>query len=99
MLNEYTCRLYITKKLYRKYKKVLMKNIKELCIEFYQDENIRKNIKEFISPIYQMIYNDIYLYVWVVCFYSMLIIFILLCILFIAIKILNICTIINNNRT
>lgn len=60
-----------------------------MCISFYKDENIRNDI---IKPIAQIIYNDIYLYIWIVCFYSMLIILILLIILIIVIKILYNCT-------
>jgi hypothetical protein len=67
-----------------------MKKIKDTCIEFFQDENIRKDIQEIISPITHIVYNDMYLYIWFVCFYGMLIIFILLIILFIVIKILHI---------
>ena len=59
-----------------------------MCISFYKDENIRNDI---IKPIAQLIYDDIYLYIWIVCFYSMFIILILLIILIIVIKILYYC--------
>jgi hypothetical protein len=55
-----------------------MKNIREKCIEFFNSEDIRKDIKEVIKPLGIMIYNEIYIYLWLICFYNVFLIFIIL---------------------
>ena len=55
-----------------------MKTIKESCIEFLQNEDIRKDMKEMIKPIVQIIYNEIYVYIWFICLYNVICIFIIL---------------------
>jgi hypothetical protein len=55
-----------------------MKNIKERCIEFFNSEDIRKDIKDAIKPLGIMIYNEIYIYLWMICFYNVFLIFIIL---------------------
>jgi hypothetical protein len=55
-----------------------VKNIRERCIEFFNSEDIRKDIKEVIKPLGIMIYNEIYIYLWMICFYNVFLIFIIL---------------------
>jgi hypothetical protein len=55
-----------------------MKNIKERCIEFFNSEDIRKDINDAIKPLGVMIYNEIYIYLWLICFYNVFLIFIVL---------------------
>ena len=64
-----------------------MKNIKETCLQFFQNEDIRKEIKEIIRPIASVVYNEISLYVWLLCIYSIFLIFITLANLFLLVKI------------
>lgn len=66
-----------------------MKTIHNTCIEFFQREDMRKNIKEVIKPIVNIIYNEMYYYVWVVCLYNVFLIFIILVNLFLLLKLLN----------
>lgn len=73
-----------------------MQNIKETCISFLQDDNIRKDIKDIIKPITQNIYNEIYIYIWVICLYCMLIMLILLIILVFVIKIIYLINTLSN---
>jgi hypothetical protein len=47
-----------------------MKNIRDSCIEFFQNEEIRNNVREIIKPIVTIIYNETYLYIWLLCIYS-----------------------------
>jgi hypothetical protein len=56
----------------------VMKNIKEKCLEFFNSEDIRKDIKDVIKPLGTMIYNEIYIYLWMICFYNVFLIFIIL---------------------
>ena len=47
-----------------------MKNIRDSCIEFFQNEEIRNNVREILKPIVTIIYNETYLYIWLLCIYS-----------------------------
>lgn len=55
-----------------------MKNIRDSCIEFMQNEDIRQDVKEMIKPIVSIVYNEIYVYLWVICLYHVFLIFIIL---------------------
>jgi len=55
-----------------------MKNIRDSCIQFFQNEDIRKEIRDIISPIVDIVYNELYVYLWVICFYNVFLFFILL---------------------
>jgi hypothetical protein len=47
-----------------------MKNIRDSCIEFFQSEEIRNNVRDILKPIVTIIYNETYLYIWLLCIYS-----------------------------
>jgi hypothetical protein len=66
-----------------------MKNIRETCIEFFKNEDIRKDVKEMLKPFVQIIYNELYLYIWFICFYNVILIFIILVNLFLLLKLLK----------
>ena len=66
-----------------------MKNIRDTCIEFFQNEDTRKDVKEMIKPVVQIIYNELYLYIWFICFYNVFLIFIILANLFLLLKLLK----------
>jgi hypothetical protein len=64
-----------------------MKNIKEYCVSFLQNEDVKREIGHFILPIVKMVYNEIYIYIWFICIYSVLLLVITLGNLFILLKI------------
>ena len=66
-----------------------MKNIRDTCIEFFKNEDIRKDVKEMVKPIVQIVYNELYLYIWFICFYNVFLIFIILANLFLLLKLLR----------
>lgn len=66
-----------------------MKNIRDTCIEFFQNEDIRKDVKEMLKPFVQILYNELYLYIWFICFYNVFFIFIVLVNLFLLLKLLR----------
>ena len=55
-----------------------MKNIKDSCIHFFYNEDTRKDIKEILTPLGNIVYNEIYAYLWVICFYSIFLFVLLL---------------------
>lgn len=66
-----------------------MKNFREAYTRFLQDEDIRKDIREMMRPLIQIMYNEAYLYLWLLCFYNLFLFVIVLAILIILIRILN----------
>ena len=66
-----------------------MKNIRDTCISFLHDEDLRKVIREMIKPLIQIMYNEIYIYLWLLCFYRLFLFFIVLAILVILVRLLH----------
>jgi hypothetical protein len=66
-----------------------MKNIRDTCIDFFKNEDIRKDVKEMLKPFAQIMYNELYLYIWVICFYNVFLIFIVLVNLFLLLKLIR----------
>jgi hypothetical protein len=66
-----------------------MKNIKDTCIEFLQNEDIRKDVKDIIKPIVNIVYNELYVYLWLICLYNVFLIFIILANLFLLLHFLK----------
>ena len=62
-----------------------MKNIRDTCIEFFKNEDIHKEVKEIIKPLGNMMYNEIYLYIWFICIYNVFLLFLILANLFLVI--------------
>ena len=55
-----------------------MKTIRDSCIELLKSEDTRKNIREIIQPISDIIYNEMYPYIWLLCIYLVVVTFIIL---------------------
>jgi hypothetical protein len=66
-----------------------MKSIRESCLEFFQNEEIKKDIREIIKPIVDTIYNEINIYIWIICFYNVFLVFIILANLFLMLRLSN----------
>jgi len=67
----------------------IMRTVKDSCIEFLKNEDIRKDIKDIVRPIIQLCYNEIYVYIWCICFYNVVFISIVLLNLFLLIRLLS----------
>jgi len=63
-----------------------MKNIKQECMNMLQSDSIRQEISNFVRPIVKIVYNEIYIYVWFICIYSVLLLIITLANLFVLMK-------------
>jgi hypothetical protein len=66
-----------------------MKNIKDTCIEFLNDSNNKKELRDILKPITDSIYNEVYIYIWVICFYSIILFLLILANLFVLRNILS----------
>uniref|UniRef100_A0A6C0B2E4 Uncharacterized protein n=1 Tax=viral metagenome TaxID=1070528 RepID=A0A6C0B2E4_9ZZZZ len=62
-----------------------MKTIRDTCMEFFQNEDLHKEVREIIKPLGNMMYNEIYLYIWFICIYNVLLLFLILANLFLII--------------
>ena len=66
-----------------------MKNLRDTCIEYLKNENTKKDVKEMMKPIFSMIYNEIYIYIWIIAVYNIFFIFMILALFFILSKLLQ----------
>jgi len=67
-----------------------MKNLRDTFKQFLDNEDIKNDIREMMmKPIFNMIYNEIYLYLWIIAIYNIFFVFIILAIFFILLKIMN----------
>lgn len=55
-----------------------MKSIRDTCLEFFKNEDIKRDVREVVRPIFTMIYNEIYIYIWLICIYHIFFILIIL---------------------
>jgi hypothetical protein len=66
-----------------------MKNLRDTCIDFFTDENLKKDVREMMKPIFSMIYNELYIYIWLIAFYNLFIMILVLAMFFILCKLLR----------
>lgn len=60
------------------------------CIHFFKKEESKRYLKDvFIQPVGQIIYDQIYIYLWIICLYHVFLIFIVLANLFLLLRILS----------
>lgn len=65
-------------------------SIRETCIEFFKNEDIKRDVKEIIRPIVSIMYNEMYIYILLICIYHVFLIFIILANLFLLINVYSI---------
>jgi len=63
-----------------------MKKWKDICIDFFKNEDTKKDVREIIHPIFEMVYNEIYVYLWIIAIYNIFFVFVILAILFIILN-------------
>ena len=66
-----------------------MISLRDRCIRFFQDENIKKDLREIAKPILDTIYDELNIYVWVVIVYNIFLVFIILANLFLLLRLLR----------
>ncbi len=58
-------------------------------ISFLKNEEVKQYIKNLVGPLGTMIYNEIYIYMWFICIYNVILIFLVLVNLVILLKLLR----------
>jgi hypothetical protein len=66
-----------------------MKNIRDVCVDLFKNEDIKRDVKVVIQPLAAFIYDELYVYIWFVCLYHMFIVLIVLAILYVVLFIPN----------
>lgn len=52
-----------------------MKNLWDNCFEYFETEDAKRNVKKCIlTPLGNIVYQEFYLYVWIICFYHIFLI-------------------------
>lgn len=64
-----------------------MRKLKDICIDFFKNEDTKKDVREMMIPIFNMIYNELYVYIWIIAIYNIFFVFILLAVFFIVLQI------------
>lgn len=52
--------------------------MKDSFCDFFQKEDIKRCLKDVIKPIVNIVYNELYPYLWFICLYHVFLIFITL---------------------
>ena len=52
--------------------------MEDIFDDFFLTEDLGRYIKQFVKPIVQNVYNEIYTYIWFICIYNVFLIFITL---------------------
>lgn len=58
-----------------------------ILTDFFQKEDIKQYIKDIINPIVNIIYYEIYPYIWFICIYNVFLIFLTLANMILLIRI------------
>ena len=71
-----------------------MNSIENKYLKLFKKEDISKY---FINPTFKLLYNELYVYIWIICFYHIFFFIIILAIFYLLIKIFNYTKINNSN--
>jgi hypothetical protein len=56
---------------------------------YLKNDDVKRFIKDAVKPIVNVVYNEIYIYVWFICIYNVFLIFIILTNLYYLYKLSN----------
>ena len=66
-----------------------MKSIKDTFYAFFANEDIQKDIKQIVATMGKGLYNQLYVYIWFICIYNVILLFLVCVILIILLRFLN----------
>ena len=67
-----------------------MKPLWDSCLDFFKNDETRRSLKDcFVQPMVHIIYDEFYIYLWLICIYHVFLIFIILANLFLLLRLLS----------
>jgi hypothetical protein len=60
--------------------------MKEKCLQFLKNEEIKGNLREIIKPIGTLIYNELFIYIWFICIYNIILFIIIIVVLILILR-------------
>ena len=63
--------------------------MRNVLADFFKNEDIKRDVKDVIKPVVSFIYDEIYVYVWLICLYNVFFILVVLAILYLLIQLPN----------
>lgn len=64
-----------------------MKNIWENCLQYFETEEAKRSVKSCVLvPLGNIVYQEFYLYVWIICFYHIFLILMVFGILLLLVR-------------
>jgi len=76
----------------------MTKSIKDTCIDFFKNEDFKREIKDIIKPVFNFIYNEMYIYLLIISIYHILFFLIVLANLYLLLRILYMSNYKNNKN-
>lgn len=58
-------------------------------MQFFNHVETKKEVMELLKPVKESLYNEVYLYIWIICFYSIMLFLLILANLFLLLRIIN----------
>ena len=55
--------------------------MKEKLLQFFKNEDMKRHMKEMIQPIGTIIYNELFIYIWLICIYNVVLFFVIILVL------------------
>ena len=52
--------------------------MKEKLLQFFKNEDMKRHMKEMIQPIGTIIYNELFIYIWLICIYNVVLFFVII---------------------
>lgn len=63
--------------------------LQNIWMQFFNDVETKKEVMELLKPVKESLYNEVYLYIWIICFYSIMLFLLILANLFLLLRIIN----------
>ena len=63
--------------------------MRNVLVDFFKNEDIKRDVKDVIKPVVSFIYDEIYVYIWFICLYNVFFILVVLAILYLLIQLPN----------
>ena len=63
--------------------------MRNVFVDFFKNEDIKRDVKDVIKPVVSFIYDEIYVYIWLICLYNVFFILVVLAILYLLIQLPN----------